>query len=555
MRGRFGAAATWVAAAAALLWTAHPLQTESVTYLVQRTESLMGLFYLLTLYCVIRGAASRAAEWWYVAAVTACAAGMASKEVMVTAPLIVWLFDVVFLSSSPSAAWKARRWLYLAMAATWVLLAALLASTGARGGTVGMGLEKVRPWEYAVTQPGILLHYLRLAFWPAGQCLDYSWPVARSARQILPGAVAIAALLAVSAWALAPAWRRRGGVAAAGAAPVVPGRVAWGFLGAWFFVILAPTSSIVPIADLAFEHRMYLSLAAVTSAVAVGGYLAAAALIRRGGLRRPVRGAVWAVAAVLAAGAAGALGWATFLRNYDYRNDWSIYEDAARKYPQNARAHSNLGFVLIGAGQLDRAMEECNRALQISPDFPDALNNRGLVYATKGQHDKAIADYNRVLQLQPDHSEAYNNRGASYAEMNRYAEALADYIRAVKLKPNYGDAYANLGALRFKTGHVDQAVLDCTRAIELKPNHVGAHNNRGYAYSELGRYDLAMADFAKALELDPNDANTYDSRALTYCRLKQYDNAWQDVRTCRRLGGTPDPKLLEILTTASGRTE
>ena len=182
------------------------------------------------------------------AAVVACALGMGTKEVMATAPIVVLLYDRCFLAGSFREAFR-RRWpMYVGLAATWAILGALViaypwgAATGA-----GFGLAEAGPWEYARTQPGVILNYLRLSFWPSSLCFDYSWPIATSAGQIIPAAAVIAALLAATLWAL-----RR--------APAL------GFLGAWFFLILAPTSSFVPIiTEVAAERRMYLPLAAVVS--------------------------------------------------------------------------------------------------------------------------------------------------------------------------------------------------------------------------------------------------------------------------------------------------
>jgi hypothetical protein len=272
---RFAKAATPLALAGALLWTVHPLQTESVTYIIQRAESLVGIFYLLTLYCVIRGAAGTAPDegrgtnpvnhrsqvgncplwpslFWYAAALLACLLGMACKEVMVTAPLLVLLYDRTFLAGSFAAAWRRRWGLYLGLAATWALLAYLVLSTGLIGRQSEMGAPDA--WGYARSQPGVILHYLRLSIWPRPLCISYAWPAAETLGEIVPGAIVVGALLAATIWGLAS-------------------RRAWGFLGAWFFLILAPTSSIFPLNQLAFEHRMYLSLAAVVVLAAAGGYV------------------------------------------------------------------------------------------------------------------------------------------------------------------------------------------------------------------------------------------------------------------------------------------
>src|SRR5437764_5148375 len=252
MRQRFGKAATALAASVALVWAVHPLQTQSVTYIIQRGESLMGLMYLATVYAVIRAAQS-ASKRWIIAAVAACAVGMATKPVMATAPIIALLFDVIFITGSLKTALR-RRWaLYAMLGSTWIILVATMLAPTPADWSVGFKMKSLTPVEYLQTQFGVIVHYLRLALWPDALVLDYAWPVARTASAIIPFAAIIISLMAATLWALAR-------------------RPAVGFLGAWFFLILAPTSSVMPIADLAFEHRMYLPLAAVIALFVIGGY-------------------------------------------------------------------------------------------------------------------------------------------------------------------------------------------------------------------------------------------------------------------------------------------
>ncbi len=244
LRQRFGAEALPLALVIAVIWVVHPLQTESVTYVVQRAESMMGLFYLLTLYCTIRGAESDSPNMWYVLSVASCLLGMASKEVMVSAPLIVLLYDRTFLTGSFTEAWR-RRWrLYLGLAGTWILLGYLVVTTGNRAGSAGMGTGMA--WTaYALTQFQAVAHYLRLSVWPHPLVFDYGTVLANGVGEVLPSALIVTALLigtlvAVRRW------------------PSV------GFLGVWFFAILAPTSSVLPVTTQTIaEHRMYLPLAAV----------------------------------------------------------------------------------------------------------------------------------------------------------------------------------------------------------------------------------------------------------------------------------------------------
>ncbi len=234
--------ASQLALAASGLWAVHPLQTESVTYVVQRSESLMALCYLLTLYCVARSAAAERPRPWQLAAVVACPLGMLSKPGMVTAPIPVLLYDRVFLAGSWSRAWRERRALYLGLAATWGILLGLLTAPHESGTTAGFTMRDLTWLEYTSSQPAVVLHYLRLAIWPQGLVLDYAWPVAHGFAVIAPPLLVLIGLMV----ATVVLFRREPSA---------------GFLGAAFFLILAPSSSVVPIKDLAFEHRMYLPLA------------------------------------------------------------------------------------------------------------------------------------------------------------------------------------------------------------------------------------------------------------------------------------------------------
>ncbi len=173
LRGRFGQASFSLALICALIWLAHPLQTGSVTYIVQRAESLMGLFYLLSLYCAIRGFSSAKSRRWYTPAILACALGMGTKEVMATVPFMVLLYDRVFVSRSFKEVFTRRWGLYAGLAATWVIFGGL-AFFAPRGKSVGFGSPGLTGLEYAMTQCKVIVnYYLKLSFWPHPLLLDY----------------------------------------------------------------------------------------------------------------------------------------------------------------------------------------------------------------------------------------------------------------------------------------------------------------------------------------------------------------------------------------------
>ena len=560
LAARFGAASTGLALAVALLWAVHPLQTESVTYIVQRAEAIVGLLYLLTFYCFLRGATAARGSGWYTAAVGSCAMGMASKEVMVSAPLLALLYDRIFIAGSFKES-LGRRWRWwLALSATWAILALVVQLSHDRGGSAGFGLG-MTAWEYARTQFGCIIHYLRLAFWPSPLVLDYGSAVVSEPAEIVPYAIGVFLLAAATAAALAR-------------------RPQWGFLGVWFFAILAPTSSIVPlVGQTKAEHRMYLPLAAVVVLVVLAAYQA----VGRLGLRS--RRAMVALAAAVAA----ALGFGTYQRNEVYQSGFAIWDDNVRRGPPNHRAYNNRGNAYLARGQpdvavrdydkaidlkpgdakayngrgsaysalgrYDEALRDYDQAIKLKPDFADAYSGRGSVHAAQGQVDAAIKDYDQTIALDPYFEEAYLNRGRAHDSKGQYDPAIKDYDRAIALLPEYAEAYNNRGGAHDAKGQVDAAIKDYDKAIALKPDLAEAHSNRGNFHQGKGQYDAAIKDYDRAIALKPDLAAAYYNRAMARLQTRAYDQAWADVRTFRNLGGTPSPSFVEELTKRSGRSE
>ncbi len=420
--GRFAGAATPLALAVALIWTLHPLQTEAVTYVIQRYESMMGLFYLLALYAALRSGTSIHPGRWGATATVAALLSMGCKEVAVSIPITILLYDRAFLAGSFSEAWRRRRGMYVGLAAAWAAFALLFAFSFSRSRWAGYELP-VSWMEYARSQFGVILHYLGLSFWPHPLVLDYGWPVARTASDVVPGIVVIGGLAAATVYALIR-WPK------------------WGFLGAWFFLILAPTSSVMPLADLAFEHRMYLPLAAVAAAVVVGGWVAGQWLARRGIIPLP---ALQATGGLLVMSACTAFGVLTFQRNVDYQSELSIWEDTVAKAPHNAAAQDNLGLALATRGQMDEAITHHRKALEINPGLSNAHNNLGAALARRGRFDEAIVHLQKALEIKPDSAEAHNNLGFALATRGQTDEAIAHYQKALEIKPDYAEPYYNLG--------------------------------------------------------------------------------------------------------------
>ena len=473
LRPRFGAPDTALPLAfcIALLWTVHPLQTESVTYVVQRAESLVGLFYLVTFYCFLRSVSSDRPALWQALAVLACFCGMTTKEVMASAPLLVLLLDRAAVSGTFRSAWQRHRRLYLGLAATWLPLAWLVAGTGNRGGTAGLGAGGISSWDYALTSALGLGKYLKLTFWPHPLVFDYGTAIEKDLLPVLPQGLLIVGLVIATGYAL----KRH---------PLL------GFLGLWFFAILGPSSSFIPIAtEPLAEHRMYLPLASVLTVVVIGVW---SVIGRRSFI-------LWVI---LAAGA----GWLTVRRNVDYQSEMSLWRDTVNKYPSSARAHNNVGEILYRQEKFEEAIACFREAVRLLPNYIDALNNLGNSLSEQHQPAEALDPIGRALRFKPGHAASHNNYGNALYKLGRKDEAVAHYRDSVRFKPTFADAHNNLGVVLAEQGHVAEAILHYEEALRLKRDYVDAHYNYGNALNQSGRTAEAMTQFAETLRLKPTHA-------------------------------------------------
>jgi Flp pilus assembly protein TadD len=499
LRESYGKQAGWLALAIALIWTVHPLQTESVSYLAQRAEILGAVFYLLTLYSVVRVAG--AVDWhtsaWSVAAVAFCLLGMASKETVSTAPLVALLLDRVFLAPSWRALWRARKALYVALACCWIFLAVLMATSAKRMGTAGFGLGMTW-WEYARTQPYYVFRYLLLSVWPRALTLDYGSYLARTPGEVVPYAAIVLLLMVLTLVAL---WRK----------PPL------GFCGAWFFVILAPTSSVVPIiTQTGAEHRMYLPLVGLIAPLVLGSY----ELWHRvsGPLGRPRAAPVLVVALLVTA-----LGARTIARNADYRSPLAIWATVVERWPTNPRAHLNLGNALASADRLPEAIAQYESALLLEPDRAEAHLNLGNALVGMGRLPEAIGQFEEAVRLKPDYTGAHLNLGDALASAGRLPEAIRHFDEAVRLKPDLAAGiHVDLGRALASAGRLEEAIGQYEEALRLQPDLAIAHVNLGNALARMGRLSEAIDQYQTALRLQPDLAEGRLPQAIAQLEEEQH---------------------------------
>ena len=577
--------ATLPALAVALIWTVHPLATESVTYIVQRAESLAGLCLLLTLYCSIRAATGLIPDvWcrrlacpplgetpapqlrsstgvaWQIAAVSSCLVGMATKEVMVVAPVLIVLYDWAFLGETLAGTLKGRRRFYAALASTWVLLGVLVLGSTTRGGSAGFG-QGLSCWDYARTQFGFIVLYLKLCFWPHPLVLDYGDQIAPASAEFIPAACLVLLLAALT---LASFWHKR-------YRPL-------GFLGACFFCILAPSSSIVPVVtQTGAEHRMYLPLAAVIALVVIGG----SQLWNRMSTKwQPLWQTVPPIAMLILA--VLALGSLTLRRNADYRTEASIWTDTVAKRPGNWRAFYGLGCLHYFSGDPAMAVEAYSQSIALNSKEFAPLQYRGFSYLKLRKFKEAELDFLRALELNSRDAATHNNLAIARTGAGELEPALASITQAVQLSPANADFRRRRGSLLTRLGRHAEALQECTEAVRLDPRSAEGFQLRGRCYQALKRHGAAMADFTSAIAINPkqpsyfldraavlatvkrfdesaHDSSTaiklnpalpaaYHTRALAYINLKRYGDARADFAELQRLGLKPDARIFDRLT-------
>jgi tetratricopeptide (TPR) repeat protein len=487
-----GSDAVLIAFFSALLWAVHPLQTESVTYVVQRAESQMGLFYLLTIYCFIRYADShpsiagsrrhrgrnRPRIFWAALSAAACLFGMATKEAMVSAPLVVLLYDRTFVTGSFGNAWQARRGFYMGLGASWILLAALVASTNGRGGSAGFDTP-VGVWIYALTQFVAIAHYLRLSFWPVGLVFDYGTALVRSPADAIAPFLFIALLLAGTVLAL----RRR---------PEI------GFAALCFFALIAPSSSFIPvITEPIAEHRMYLPLAAVSVLTVAAVFFALVKLTPRFSRL---------VLIIIGCAAAMGLGVATVRRNIDYRSPIALWAGTVKEVPGNPRAHNNLAEAYLASGQKGKSVSEFVAAVRADPGYAPAQYNLGVALLDSGYAAEAIPHLKRALSAPRHKAELHVYLGEALERTGQNAYAAANYREALRLEPENTEAAFGLGNNLAKMGQYAESVDAYHLAVARSPDRVDIRNNLANALGSLGRIDEAIAEYREALKRDPGNA-------------------------------------------------
>jgi tetratricopeptide (TPR) repeat protein len=475
-----------------------------VNYVVQRTELLVSAWYLATLYSWIRAwdaPSERSRFGWRAAAVIACLLGMGSKEVIITVPLVLVLYDRAFrVESWRDAVSDWRRVLFYCLLAATSAVTIVFTLRSSRAGTVGFhaGLG----WrEYLYSQAWAILHYLRLAVWPDRLTFDYGQRPITGLRGV-PGVV----ILGVAFIATSVAWIRLGRWAGLA------------FLGAWFFLLLAPSSSFVPIAtEIAAERRIYLAFASVVTVVVIG---ATAAVRRLAGVRAERWATVgWvAIAALLTA--------RTYMRSRTYANPEALWRDTVRNAPSNPRAYNNLASTLFFTTppRLAEAQELYWQAIALDSTYLPPWTGLASAAVNEGRYADAKWMLEQALAIDSEYADAIDQLGRLYMRMGQPARAVTYLERFTKAYPS-DNALMILASAYMQTGRLDAAALTLREALELNPARADALRNLGGLLTEQDRFAEATPLLERALALNSGDAVAMAILSVAYAGGRRADDA------------------------------
>lgn len=476
---RLGESAPLLAFFCSLIFLCHPIQTESVTYIVQRATALSAFFGLASWYFYIRSisAGKCQAKTFYVLSLLSLSMAMFSKENAIVFPVLIWLYDKTFFpAASCDTRWKRSAPMFLAM--LWIPLT-LWVTSSVEPWSFHLRSESPTPFTplmYLSIQLHVILRYMGLCILPVFQNFDHT--VAVSAYLLSLDKIVPIVILAGMVAALLKGIERHPFVA----------------FGATLFLIgLLPESSIFPIKDVMFEHRLYLPVAGFAWVLTGALYLLFSKVASK-------KYFVLCLVSIITC-----YSYLTFERNKLWNDPLTFWTDTLQKSPQKSRAYVNRGFIHYENGRAREALIDFEMALEMSPGQRDAHYHRGVLREEEENYTAALEDLNLAIKRDPAFTKALLHRAAVHVKMGQPEKALADHNRLIELKPNLPEFYLERGNFFKDIGDYERSLQDYGSAIKYWPGYAEALNNRANVESILGRYENALKNYEQAIAADPKD--------------------------------------------------
>ncbi len=490
---------------AGALFLIHPLQTQAVTYVWQRTAVMAAfgfvwtLVYYLHLRRSLNGGDKSKARRYLLCGLTTLLLATFSKEIAFPLPLALLALELWGMGRAGRPPW---RWL-LPFGLGFLPIPAIVLTHSAQYVMPGIaeGYEPLSPIAYLLTQTRVLFTYARLIFVPLHQQVDYDYPIAHSVGEVW--------------WALL-------GLALCAVGLVVCLRQ-WPKLGFALVLIglgLSVECAAISLPDVIFEHRMYLPM--------VGVVLVVALLLERLDRLRALMGGI-CIAGLIA------LAILTWRRNELWRDSIALWTDNLTYAPLKARVWTSRSLAYREAKQTDMALADIERAVQLNPRYRLPYVCRGLLYGEQGRHQEAIDDFNRALAIEPVDSDVHNARGISLMSLGRAQEALKDFDYVLTRHPEWAQTHNYRGVALSALERDGEAIEAFNQALKRDPNYHEVHLNRAIVYERMQRLDEACDDYRRYLATDPEQRQAYLTLARLLDRRNQPTEAmhWLDVALTR----------------------
>ncbi|MCK5236357.1 MAG: tetratricopeptide repeat protein [Deltaproteobacteria bacterium] len=515
----------------AVFFVVHPIQTQSVTYIVQRYASMCTLFYVLSIALYVKGHLSEAKNRkiiFIVLAVVSAIFAMKTKEISFTLPFVVLLYEFTFFKLDHARLKSALPSLVPMLATVVIIPLSLVNMDKPIGELMGelkeasVETEAISRSHYLFTQFRVIVTYIRLMFVPVNQNLDYEIVTSRNffAPEVFLSFVFLSVLFFGSCYLLYRS-RKRG----------TPLLLLASFGMVWFFMTISVESSIIPIRDLMFEHRLYLPSVGFFLTFTAGVFYLYGVLDRNK-VKLPAIGLFVVLFVVVLSVPLGA---ATLARNAVWKTEITIWRDVIEKSPRKARGYYNLGVALAATGEKQEAEGLYKTAVKLSPKYGHAHYNLGNIYVETGRLDAAMEHYTIAKKLLPKYERIYNNIGVIYTQRQNYNEALEYFKKALEIAPDFTDSLNNMGVIYGNMGRIDEAFSVYREVLKIDPTFADTYNNIGTLYDGRKQYDLGLKNFALAVKYNPLHVKAQFNLGVSYLRKGDMDRGAEELIKVLRL--------------------
>lgn len=524
-----------IASTTMALFLLHPVQTQTVSYVIQaRIEGLAVLFVVAALYFFIQ---MTIAQSYLAKGISFGTFGLlallscGTKEIVVVLPLLVLLIDWFFVAEQEWSRFKVRLsvhaisglfffaviWHYLGTDTISRLLSLKAVVGNNRGNIITLHpLDAITPFQFLISQFKVVLHYLFIFIWPFGMSVEYDWKLAHSffSFDCLIPFIVLASLIA---YALRLAAQK------------TYDYVAFGIL--WFFLSIAPRSTIIPSPELLCDYKTYLASVGMMFLLSLGIVSLFIKIyhvcknVEFFVVLKRIFGYEHHVIFVLLFILLIPVSIGTVLRNQVWRTCVDFWQDNAKKAPRKARVHNNLGVALSEAGKIDESIEAYKKAIELDKYYQDPLSNIAVAYSIKGEIDKAIESLQAAIHIAPNYPEAYNNLGSLLIQKKEYADAERMLQRAIDLRPYYGKAYYNFARMYEEKQEPEKVWEYLKKASEGDLDLPEVFEKLGHMSLRLQKYEEAARAFETVLARGLHTSNVWFNLANSYFMLQQFSKA------------------------------